>query len=139
MTASETLYSPALKTLSEPQNVARAVGAASIAFGVVDALFGQKFGKVIGADTKGAGGPLFQAVGAREIATGVAAIAAPHHPGPLWARFGGDLLDLAALAVVVTKRDNPKRNAALATFALVAGIALVDFLAARYVQRAASA
>lgn len=124
----------ARKTLAEPRNVARAVGTASIAFGIVDSLFGDRFGKVIGA--KGNGGPLFKAVGAREIATGVAAIAAPMHAGPLWARFVGDLVDLGALGAVVTKRDNPKRKAAIATFALVAGVALGDFLAARYVQRA---
>lgn len=129
--------SRALKTLSEPRNVARAVGAASIAFGVVDSLFGKRFGKVIGADH--AGGPLFQAVGAREIATGIAAIAAPHHPAPLWTRFGADLLDLAAIGVVIAKRNNPNRNAAIATFALVAGVAIGDFLAARHVQKAAAA
>lgn len=128
--------SRALQTLSEPRNVARAVGAASIAFGIVDSLFGKRFGKVIGAD---AGGPLFQAVGAREIATGIAAIAAPSHPAPLWARFGADLLDLVALGVVVAKPNNPKRKAAIATFALVAGVALGDYLAARYVQKAAAA
>lgn len=125
-----------LTTLAEPQNVARAVGAASIAFGIVDSLFGERFGKVIGAE--GAGAPMFQAVGAREIATGVAAIAAPHHPAPLWARFGGDLLDLAAIGIVIAKPGNRKRNAAIATFALVAGVALVDFLAARHVQKAAA-
>ncbi len=125
------------ETLAEPANVARMVGAASIVFGVVDSLFGPRFGKVIGA--KGAGGPMFQAVGAREIATGVAAIAAPTHPAPLWARFAGDLTDLAAIGVVVAKKDNPKRLAAIATFALVAGIAVGDFLAARYVQKARAA
>lgn len=124
------------KTLAEPRNVARAVGMASIVFGVVDSLYGRRFGKVIGAED--AGEPLFRAVGAREIATGVAAIAAPTHPAPLWTRFGADLLDLAALGVVAAKRDNPKRGAAIATFALVAGVALGDYLAARYVQRAAS-
>ena len=117
----------------DPRNVARAVGAASIVFGIVDILYGERLRKVIGAE--GAGGALFKAVGAREIATGIAAIVAPSHAAPLWARFGGDLIDLAALSFVVTKPDNPKRGAAIATFALVAGVAVVDFLAARHVAR----
>ena len=126
-----------LDRLSEPRSVARAVGLASIAFGIIDSLYGDRFGKVIGADDKG--GPLFKAVGAREIATGIAAVATPTHPAPLWARFVGDLVDLGALGAVVAKRDNPKRKAAIATFALVAGVALGDFLAARYVQKARAA
>lgn len=116
---------------------ARAVGLASIAFGIADTLFGERFGKAVGAQDNG--GPLFRAVGARELATGIAAVAAPTNPLPLWGRFAGDVVDIAALGAVAARPDNRKRTAAIATLALVAGIAVIDFMAARAVSKARTA
>jgi len=114
--------------------IARTVGLASIAFGFTDMLFGERFGRAVGA--KGSGGPLFKSVGARELATGIAAVVAPTSALPLWGRFAGDVVDLAALGVVAARPGNAKRTAAVATFALVAAIAAIDFAAARAVGKA---
>jgi hypothetical protein len=114
--------------------IARTIGIASIAFGIADMLFGKRFAKVVGA--QGAGGPLFKGVGVREVATGIAAVAAPNNPLPLWGRFAGDVVDIAALGVVAARPGNSKRNAAIATLGLVAVIAVIDFAAARAVAKA---
>jgi len=111
--------------------IAYLIGGASIGLGLVDTLFGDRFAQAVGSGTRG--GALFKAVGAREIATGVAGVAVPTSAAPIWARLAGDVIDVAALTAVSAKRDNPKRGAALAALALVAGVTAIDFLAARRV------
>ena len=53
--------------------------------------------------------PLFRLFGLREILVGFGILAKPTSPALLWARVGGDALDLAALAAGL-RRDNPKRR-----------------------------
>jgi hypothetical protein len=73
---------------------------------------------------------LIRAYGAREVVTGVG-ILTQDDPTPwLWARIGGDALDLATLAMGLG-RDNPHRaNVGLAV-AAVAGVMALDLACAR--------
>lgn len=89
---------------------------------------GRTFGRGIGAGEHD-GALLFRSVGAREIATGIAGLVWPHSSAPVWTRFAADLADLATLGTIIA-RPNPKRGMAITAFAIVAGVALLDFFGA---------
>ncbi len=77
-----------------------------------------------------------RAIGLRELATGAGILLRPHKPGWLWSRVAGDAMDLGLLAAAGRRsRDN---RVALAS-ALVAGITVLDLLAAYDNQRMARA
>lgn len=112
----------------EARTIGRAIGAASLAFGVTDIVMGKTFGRGIGAGDHN-GALLFRSVGAREVATGVAGLIWPHSSAPVWTRLAADLVDLATLGTIIAK-PNPRRGVAITAFAIVAGVALLDFLGA---------
>lgn len=109
--------------------IGRAIGAASLTFGVFDTLMAAKLGRGVGA---GAG--IFRAAGLREIATGVAGLARPASSAPVWTRFAADIADLATLGIVAV-RPNPRRKMALLAIGIVAAVAAADLLAARAIDR----
>lgn len=111
------------------EKIGRAIGVASLAFGMTDMLLGKRFGRGIGAGSE-MGGRLFQVVGAREVATGIAGLLAPSSPKPIQWRLAGDAFDLAALAYIAAPA-NPRRKMAFVALGIVAGVALADILGAR--------
>jgi len=113
--------------------IGRTIGAASLAFGIVDTALGRRFGRGIGAGSE-MGGRLFQVVGAREVATGIAGLIAPASAAPLKWRLAGDAFDLAALAYIATPA-NPRRKMAFVALCIVAGVALADFVGARLLDK----
>jgi hypothetical protein len=117
----------------DARTIGRTIGAASLTFGVTDIVLGKTFGRGIGAGEH-RGALLFRSVGAREIATGVAGLVWPSSSAPTWTRFAADLVDLATLGSIIAK-PNPKRNMAVTAFAIVAGVALLDFFGANAQDR----
>ncbi|MCZ4340628.1 hypothetical protein O4H52_03350 [Sphingomonadaceae bacterium G21617-S1] len=117
--------------------IGRAIGAASLAFGITDIVMGRTFGRGIGAG-EDMGGRLFQIVGAREVVTGVAGLIAPGSVTPLRWRMAGDAFDLAALAYIAAPA-NPKRKMAWLALGIVAGVAVADYLGARAIKTAKGA
>lgn len=115
------------------KTIGRAIGAASLTFGVTDILAGKSFGRGIGAGEV-EGGTLFRTVGSREVVTGLVGLAFPASSIPVWTRFAADVADMAALGPVIAK-PNPKRAMAMTALVIVAGVALMDFLAARTIDR----
>lgn len=111
------------------ETIGRAVGAASLAFGIADMLLSRRLGRGIGAGEV-MGGRLFQIAGAREVATGIAGLVTPGSVSPVQWRLAGDIFDLAALGYIAAP-GNPKRKMAFVALGIVAGVALVDFLASR--------
>jgi hypothetical protein len=79
--------------------------------------------------------------GLREIGTGIG-ILASNDPAPwIWARAGGDAMDIAALSTVTTNGSKGQARA-LVGFTLVAGLTVVDVVCAHWLttfhaQRAA--
>lgn len=112
----------------EAHTIGRAIGAASLTFGVTDIIMGKAFGRGIGAGEHD-GAVLFRSVGAREVATGIAGLMWPRSSAPAWTRFAAHLVDLATLGAVIAK-PNPKRKMAITAFAIVAGVALMDYFGA---------
>ncbi|KRB81393.1 hypothetical protein ASE00_15560 [Sphingomonas sp. Root710] len=113
----------------DKNDIGRAIGVASLAFGITDMLFGRRFGQGIGAGSE-MGGRLFQIVGAREVATGIAGLMAPASAAPVQWRLAGDMFDLAALGYIAAPA-NPKRKMAFLALGIVAAVAAADLLAAR--------
>jgi len=107
--------------------LSRALGIFSIGLGVVELFAARRAAWTVG--DPGAA-PLIRGFGAREIATGLVILGNPDAPAGIWARVGGDILDLAVLGRLAGDRWNPRRGNAMAVLAAVAGVTLVDIAAA---------
>ena len=107
------------------RHIGYAIGVASVAAGVIDLVVRRR--------RTGARPAPLATVAAMPPAVAPPVIAEPS--GPVWTRFAADITDLGTLAVAAARADGPKRGQALTAFALVGGVALIDFLAARAAQR----
>jgi uncharacterized membrane protein len=105
--------------------LAKALGWLSIALGVAELAAPRSVARLIGVDDDADNRRLLQAVGLRELATGIGILARPQEPGWMWARVGGDVMDLAMLGSA--RRAAPVRPGRLtAATAAVLGIAALD-------------
>ena len=113
--------------------LARGLGWFSIGLGVAELLAPRQLTRMLGMQ---GGEALVQGFGAREIATGVA-ILSSQQPAPwVWARVGGDVVDLATLASGLDE-GNPKRGNVGLALAAVAAVTAVDVLCASALGAAA--
>lgn len=104
--------------------VARGLGWFGIGLGLVEVLAPKTLARVTGLE-KHAG--LLRVFGAREIALGVAILAASD-PGPwLWTRLAGDGLD-GALLIAGLARSNPARGRTLLAAVAVAPVVALDLI-----------
>lgn len=111
--------------------LARGLGWFSIALGAAELAAPGTLARVIGLNGRDPRTiSLLRLYGARELATGVAILAQPDQPGWLWARVGGDALDLASLRSAISDRDGHTARLWMAT-AAVAGVTALDVMAAR--------
>jgi uncharacterized membrane protein len=106
---------------------ARALGWFSIGLGLTEAVATRQLERVLGLE-KYSG--LIRTFGAREIATGIGILALPDPTPGIWARVGGDALDLATLGAALASAQG-KRGRLGAAFGTVAAVAAVDVLCAR--------
>jgi hypothetical protein len=106
--------------------LARALGWFSIGLGLAELLAPRQITRTLGMEGREA---LIRSFGAREIGAGVITLSTEKDVG-LWSRVAGDGLDLASLATGL-RGDNPKRGAVGVALAMVAGITVLDILAAR--------
>jgi len=106
--------------------LARFLGWFSLGLGTTQLLFGPALARQLGLPRRGG---LMRGLGAREVATGAAILCCPGAAGPLWARVGGDVMDLAILGRAPIHGRRERRNLRLAVGA-VAGIAVLDLLCA---------
>ncbi len=112
----------------ESEQVARGLGWFSIGLGMVEMFAPRALSRMIGVRYH----PVcMRAFGAREATAGIGILTHPNQPaGWLWARVGGDILDLAALgwAFNTNRRSTAKRMAAVAA---VAGVTVLDIICAQ--------
>jgi hypothetical protein len=101
--------------------LARALGVLSIGLGLVD-LFARRG---VSGKTGVRNETLAGLYGLREIATGIGLLVARDPMIWVWARVGGDALDMGTLASGVTPR-NPQRNGALTGLLMVAAVTALD-------------
>ncbi|GAB2787909.1 hypothetical protein GCM10027040_12600 [Halomonas shantousis] len=117
---SHTPASSGHRSMAGSDRLARGLGWFSIGLGLVQLCAPRTLTQALGAEGHER---LVQACGAREIACGIGALT--DNPAPsIWARVGGDVLDLAGLTMIYTP-DNPKReNVGWAMTAMAATTAL---------------
>ncbi|HEX6944999.1 MAG TPA: SRPBCC family protein [Casimicrobiaceae bacterium] len=108
--------------------LARSLGWLSLGLGVAGLAAPRPVQRAIG--VAHAPTALARLAGAREIACGLGLLSGRSPPLWLWARFAGDLMDLAMLGVAMGRRGS-RRGPLVAAAATVAGIAAVDLYAAR--------
>jgi hypothetical protein len=114
------------------EKLATALGWFSVGLGLAELATGGRMSRSLGMDDRAW---LVRGFGAREIATGAGILLSPAEPGWLWARVGGDLLDLAALGAAIARPGNPRRGRAVVAAVAVAGVTVLDVLAALWLAR----
>jgi hypothetical protein len=107
--------------------VARGLGWFSIGLGLAELLMPRVMARATG--MKGSD-RLLQAYGVREIATGLALLKSRDPTPWLWARVGGDALDIATLG----REGRLRRPGTAIALAAVAGVTAIDFAAAQVLR-----
>ena len=116
--------------LMRPETLAKGLGWFSVGLGVAQLVAPRRVARLIGVRPNARTAYLMRAMGARELASGIG-ILAQSRPTPwLWARVGGDALDLALLGRNLEARSNG-RGRLMAATAAVAAVTALDVLASR--------
>ncbi len=111
--------------------LATTIGLISIGFGIFDTIRARRLATNVGMESDLA----FRLAGAREIATGFAALVPPFASVAILLRLAGDAVDLATLGLTAAKPSNEKRATALLGVAVVAAVTLVDAIAMRQLPK----
>jgi uncharacterized membrane protein len=118
---------PAPQPESSVERRARGLGWFSIGLGLAQIGAPRALARLIGIpDDDEARNTMF-ALGLREITSGIGILASPRSSGWVWARVGGDLMDLALLGKAMKDTGSDRTRVAAAT-AAVAGVTIVDFM-----------
>jgi hypothetical protein len=115
---------PSSKGLAE--HAVRSLGWFSVGLGVIELIGPEQIAKALGMEGKET---LIRAYGARELAAGRLCLSVDKTKGA-WSRVAGDLVDIATLLTAFNDKNPKKRNVGIA-IAAVAGITLLDLVAAQ--------
>ena len=110
---------------------AKFLGYFSIGLGLVELVAARRLTAILGLPIPSA---VVRGFGAREVAAGIGVLTYPDNPGPLWARVGGDVLDVAVLASGLG-RDNRNRGMAIGATLAVLAITALDVACAAALQQ----
>lgn len=113
--------------------LARGLGWFSIGLGLTELLAPGWLGRTIGVGDRPQRVRTLQAMGAREVATGVGVLMQRKPTQGMWGRVLGDVLDVSLLAKAMTADDTRRGRLAGAT-AMVLGVGLLDLVCARMLQ-----
>lgn len=113
-------------SLGSADRLARTLGWFSIGLGLFEILAPGYLARSLGMRGREA---LIRAYGARELSSGVLSLSVDKSVG-LWSRVAGDGLDVLTLLGALRSR-NPKRGNVSVALAMVAGVTLLDVLAAQ--------
>jgi uncharacterized membrane protein len=119
---------------SSGEQLAIGLGLFSLGLGLAELAAPDRITRLIGLGGSERHRGLLQAFGVREIGTGLAILAQPGNPAWLWARVGGDGLDLACLTAALDA-DEAERGPVLSAIAAVAGVTLLDVMCAMQLGR----
>jgi uncharacterized membrane protein len=107
--------------------LARALGWFSLGLGLLQVVAPRKVANLVGITDNEGTRNVMRAVGLREIASGAGILTQPRRSPWLWARVGGDALDLALLGSAMTAPDTRRGRTAAATAAVI-GVTAADAL-----------
>ena len=120
--------------MRDPYQVARGLGWFSLGLGLAQVSAPRRMARLIGMqDTETNRNTMF-AFGLREIASGVGILAGERPVRPMWARVGGDVMDLAVLGRAFGS-DRSEKNRVAAATAAVLGVTLVDWMTGQALSR----
>lgn len=109
------------------EEVGYGLGWFSIGLGLAELFGARPLARALGMEGRET---VLEAYGLREIVTGIG-ILSSENPGPwLWGRVAGDGLDIATLMAGLHE-DNPRRENVAIALAAVAGVTVLDVLAAQ--------
>lgn len=113
--------------------VAHGLGVFSLCLGLAELLAPKRIGGYLGMEHRSR---LLRVYGLREIGSG-AGILARSDPSPgVWARVGGDALDLAALGTELVSGNNTRKSRVAVATAAIASITAIDIVTARQLSDA---
>jgi uncharacterized membrane protein len=112
--------------------LARGLGWFSVGLGVAEVAAPGVIANAIGVRDSGDNRELLRAAGLREIASGIGILTRDRQAGWVWARVGGDVMDLALLGLGFTSPDAQPRRLGVAT-AAVAGVTALDVWCSRQI------
>lgn len=112
--------------------VAHGLGWFSVALGVAELAAPDAMARLIGVPNDDRVRTAIRAMGAREVATGVAILTGSHAPG-VWSRVGGDALDLALLGSAMSF-DETHRTRLMTAAGAVLGVMVLDAICATQLQ-----
>lgn len=124
-------YHPMSRSFKGSDRLARGLGWFAIGLGAYKLFAPHKLTRALGLE--GAEN-LVRLCGAREVATGIGALTVNPRPA-LWARVGGDALDLAALAALLRDEDNSQRQNVELALVAVGTVTAVDLYCAQAQSR----
>ncbi len=127
---------PVQAPASAAAGLANALGWVAIGVGLAAALSPRTVGRAAGLDSGVRTRRTLRAIGLRDLVSGSGLLMRPQQPGWLWARVAGDALDLGLLAAAGRRRPDGRITVASA---LIAGVTVLDLLAAWDRQRIAQA
>ena len=108
--------------------LAKGLGVFSIALGLAEMLAPAQVGGMIGVSNRFRA--FLPALGAREIAHGIAILSSAKPTTAVWTRVGGDVIDLAYLGSAFAAKETNKRRLTGATVAVL-GVVILDLLCAQ--------
>ena len=118
----------------EAPGLARALGWLSLGLGLTQLAAPEKVARMVGIGDEAEAQRAMRAVGLREIASGLGILTQDKTAPWLWARVGGDAMDLALLRKAMTS-GNADRGRLTTAAAAIAGIAAVDALCGMQLTR----
>ena len=107
--------------------MSKALGWFSLAVGLAELAAPRGVARLIGVKDDDENRRLLQTLGLRELATGIVILARPHEPAGMWARVGGDMMDLTLLGSAL-KSERADRSRITAATAAVLGVTALDVL-----------
>jgi uncharacterized membrane protein len=117
-----------------PERIARGLGWLSVGLGLTEIAAPRAVARAIGVRDDERHRNAMLALGIRELISGIGILTQPRSSGWLWARVGGDIVDLALLGSAL-KSDTSRRGRVAAATAATVGIALLDVRAGRELER----
>jgi uncharacterized membrane protein len=110
-----------------PEKMADALGWFSLGLGLTEIVAPRALAKFIGVPRRPM---MMRLMGLREVVTGVGILTTRRPEGWLWARLGGDMIEMAALAGASTSR-RAKGKRLTAAMGAVAGVTVLDAICAQ--------
>jgi uncharacterized membrane protein len=122
-------------SLSQEARLAFGLGWFGIALGLAELLAPRRLARTIGVPREHR--RVIQAMGVREIASGLGILVSPSTPSGVWSRVAGNIIDLACLAAAF-RSTRSNRGRLISTAAAVAGATAMDLLCAQQLTRGVS-